>query len=191
MTQSNPVLDFLLTRRSLPARALSLPAPEGAALETLLTAAARVPDHGALVPWRFLILEAPARQRLAGMIRERGPLLGINPAKVEKSASAWENAPLIVAVVAAPRHSDKAPEFEQLMTAGAVCLSLVNAALASGWGAAWITGWAAFDRCFVERGLGLASTERVAGFVHLGSFDTPPVERPRPDLASLITRIEA
>lgn len=191
MNEPDPVMDFLLTRRSKPAAALSAPAPEGAALDRLLTAALRVPDHGALTPWRLMILEAPARRRLAGLVRERGPALGIDPAKVEKSALAWENSPLVVAVIAAPRPSDKAPELEQLLSAGAVCLSLVNAALASGWGAAWITGWAAFDRDFLERGLGLAAHERVAGFVHIGRCETAVSDRPRPDLGALVTRVSA
>ncbi|MCW1933618.1 nitroreductase family protein [Pararhodobacter zhoushanensis] len=189
MSQTNPVMEFLLTRRSRPAAALKAPAPEGAELDLLLTAASRVPDHGALVPWRFLILENAARLRLAGLIRERGPELGIDPAKIEKSAKSWENAPLIVGVVSAPVPSEKAPELEQVLTAGAVCTSLVNAALSSGWGAAWITGWAAFDRVFMEQGLGLQAQEKIAGFVHLGSCETPPSERARPDLSALITRV--
>ena len=191
MTHSNPVMDFLLTRRSRPAGALKSPAPEGPALDTLLTAATRVPDHGALVPWRLMNLEAPARQRLAALIRERGPVLDIDPAKVAKSAASWENAPLIVAVVASPVPSEKAPELEQLLSAGAVCVSLVNAALAAGWGAAWITGWAAFDRVFVEQGLGLEPHEQIAGFVHLGSCETPPAERQRPDLSAIVSRVSA
>ena len=189
MTQMNPVMDLLLTRRSRPAAALRAPAPEGAALHTLLTAAARVPDHGALAPWRFLLIEAPARQRLAALVRTRGAALGVAPEKIEKSAQSWANAPLIVGVVAAPQPSEKAPELEQLLSAGAVCVSLVNAALASGWGAAWITGWAAFDRTFVETGLGLKPQEQIAGFVHLGTCDTPVSDRPRPDMAALITRL--
>ncbi|GAB1380111.1 nitroreductase family protein [Pararhodobacter aggregans] len=191
MTQANPVMDFLLTRRSKPAAALTAPAPEGAALDQLLTAAARVPDHGALVPWRFLVLEAPARQRLAGLVRERGPLLGVDPVKVEKSASLWEKSPLVVAVIASPVPSEKAPELEQILSAGAVCAALVNAALASGWGAAWITGWAAFDREFMTRGLDLSPQEQVAGCVHLGSCETAVGDRPRPDLAAIVTRVSA
>lgn len=191
MTRDNPVLDFLLTRRSYPAKALQHPAPEGPDLDRLLTAAARVPDHGALVPWRFAVIGDGARPRLAGLLRQRGAALGIDPTKIEKSAESWLNAPLIVAVIAVPRPSDKAPELEQLLSAGAVCLSLVNAALATGWGAAWITGWAAFDREFVENGLGLAAHEQIVGFIHLGSGTSTPVERPRPDLAAITARIDA
>ncbi|MCB1388008.1 MAG: nitroreductase [Rhodobacteraceae bacterium] len=191
MNEPDPVMDFLLARRSKPAAALTLPAPEGTALDRLLTAAARVPDHGGLVPWRFLVIEAPARQRLAALVRERGPVLGIDPAKVEKSALTWERSPLVVAVISAPVPSEKAPELEQLLSAGAVCAALVNAALASGWGAAWITGWAAFDRDFQARGLSLAPHEQVAGFIHLGSCDAAVPDRPRPDLSTIVTRVVA
>lgn len=191
MRQTNPVLDFLLTRRSRPAAALTAPAPDDTALEVLLTAAARVPDHGALVPWRFLVIEAPARARLSNLIRERGPVLGIDPAKVEKSALSWQNAPLIVGVVSAPVPSEKAPELEQVLSAGAVCAALVNAALATGWGAAWITGWAAFDRVFLEEGLGLQPGEQIAGFVHIGTCEQTPPDRPRPDIGAITQRLGA
>lgn len=184
-------MDFLLTRRSAPAAALKMPAPEGAALDLLLTAAARVPDHGKLEPWRFVVVEGGARARLAALIRQRGPALGVEPAKIEKSAQSWLDAPLIVAVISAPKPSDKVPPIEQLLSAGAVCLGLVNAALASGWGAAWVTGWAAFDRAFVEAGLGLAAHEQVAGFVHLGTHGAPVPDRARPDIGALVTRLQA
>jgi len=190
MTQTNPVLDFLLTRRSRPSAALRAPAPDANTLTQLLTAAARVPDHGKLEPWRFLIIDGAAKTRLSALIKERGPVLGIAPQKVEKSAQSWANAPLIVAVISAPKPSEKVPESEQILSAGGVCLSLVNAALASGWGAAWISGWASFDRGFVEPGLGLAAHETVAGFIHLGRCDTPVTERPRPDINAITTRID-
>lgn len=189
-SSANPVLAFLLSRRSHPAAALRAPAPDDQTLGTLLTAAARVPDHGKLEPWRFLVIEPGARARLAALLRARGEALAIDPAKIEKSAQSWLNAPMIVAVISTPRPSDKVPEVEQLLSAGGVCLGLVNAALASGWGAAWITGWAAFDRVFVETGLGLTAGEQIAGFIHLGRGETPPVERPRPDVATLTTRLE-
>lgn len=191
MNQTRSAMDFLLTRRSFPAASLKPPAPDAATLNRLLTAAARVPDHGRLEPWRFVMIEGAALARLADRVRQRGPALGIAPEKTEKSALTWAHAPMIVAVVASPKPSQKVPEFEQLMSAGAVCLSLVNAALASGWGAAWITGWMAADRGFVEDGLGLATHEQIAGFIHLGRAKTPPAERPRPDIASLTTRLSA
>lgn len=191
MTQTNPVMDFLLSRRSTPSSALIHPAPEGAALDRLLAAALRVPDHGGLEPWRLLVIEAGARPRLAQLLRERGPVLGMTSEKIEKSAQGWLKAPLIVAVVASPVSSPKAPEAEQLLSAGAVCLSLLNAALASGWAAAWVTGWVATDPGFTGPGLGLAPHESIAGFIHLGTCPTPTPDRPRPDPARCIGRISA
>lgn len=191
MTRPNPVMDFLLSRRSPPAAALTHPAPAGAELDRLLTAALRVPDHGALAPWRLLVIGEGARPRLAALLRERGAALGVASEKIEKSAQSWQKAPLIVAVVSAPVTSEKAPEVEQVLSAGAVCLSLVNAALASGWGAAWLTGWAAFDRGFVEAGLGLRAGESIAGFVQIGTLGAPVPERPRPDTAQKVTRLDA
>jgi len=181
------VLDFLLTRRSRPAKTLTTPVPDRATVETLLTAAARTPDHGKLEPWRFIVLERAANLRLAGLTRDRGTEAGIEPEKVTKSALAFETAHLVVAVIASPKPSEKVPEVEQVLSAGAVCLALVNAGLAAGWGANWLTGWMAFDRPFLTNGLGLDDTEFVAGFIHLGTEAAVPPERPRPDLSAITT----
>jgi nitroreductase len=181
------VLDFLLTRRSRPAKTLTTPVPDRATVDTLLTAAARTPDHGKLEPWRFIVLERGANLRLAGLTRDRGADAGLEPEKLEKSARAFEDAHLVVAVVASPKASDKVPEVEQVLSAGAVCLALVNAGLAAGWGANWLTGWMAFDRPFLSDGLGLADQEFVAGFIHLGTETNVPPERPRPDLSAITT----
>ena len=128
------VMEFLLTRRSRPYRTLTKPAPDRAALEPLLTAAARVPDHGKLEPWRFVVLQGQALQRLAALARTRGAALGFDPDRISKTADSFANTPLIVAMIAAPKPSDKIPPVEQCYSAGAACLSLLNAALASGWG---------------------------------------------------------
>lgn len=179
------VLDFLLTRRSRPAKTLTAPVPDRAAVETLLAAAARSPDHGKLEPWRFIVLERGACLRLADLTQRLGSAAKIDPAKVEKSTRAFADAHLVIAVVASPKPSDKVPEVEQILSAGAVCLALVNAAMATGWGANWLTGWMAFDRAFQADGLGLAEPEFVAGFIHLGTETVVPPERPRPVLSSI------
>lgn len=196
MTQPTPparpdVLDFLLTRRSRPAKMLRAPAPDAATLTRLLTAAARVPDHGKLEPWRFVVIEPAALQRLAAVVTARGQTLGMDADKTTKAAQTLADSPLVVAVVAIERPSDKIPAFEQLLSAGAVCLSLVNAALAQGFGTCWLTGWPAYDRGFLTEGLGLEAHETLAGFVHIGSCDTAPPDRPRPDIAALVTRLSA
>jgi nitroreductase len=183
-------LDFLLTRRSRPARTLSEPGPSRAEMLTLLTAAARVPDHGKLEPWRFIVIEGAARFRIADAVADRARALGHDAQRVEKAASAFRQGSAVVAVVASPKPSDKIPVHEQTLSAGAVCLTLLNAALAAGWGANWLSGWAATDRPFLD-GLGLAPQEWVAGFIHIGACDAVPPDRPRPDLSSIATFIES
>ncbi|MFO7854029.1 MAG: nitroreductase family protein [Paracoccaceae bacterium] len=184
-------LAFLLARRSRPAKTLTGPGPARAELETMLTAAARTPDHGKLEPWRFIVLGEAACARLAALTHEIGAERGREPERLLKEAIGFRRAPVAVAVVASPVASDKIPEAEQTLSAGAVCLGLVNAALAMGWGANWLSGWMATDAAFLERGLGLAPQEWVAGFVHIGRETTPPPERPRPDLARRVEWVEA
>lgn len=177
-------MEFLRTRRSRPAKLLSAPVPEGAALEAILEAGLRVPDHGKLEPWRLMVLTQPAA--LADLVAARGAARGLGPDACEKAAVTFAHGPLIVAVIASPKPSEKIPEIEQTLSAGAVCLSLVNAALASGWGACWLTGWAAMD-AQVQAELGLGPQEWIAGFIHIGTSTTQPPERPRPDLSAIVT----
>lgn len=186
MTARPEVLEFLLTRRSHSFKTLTTPVPTRAELEPLLTAAARSPDHGALVPFRFLVLERPALARIAGMIEGTGARLGRSQEEIAKQRFAYDSSGLAVAVIACPRAA-KIPEIEQLYTAGAVCLSLLNAALASGWGANWLSGWASHDAQFCAEAFGLAPAELVAGIIHIGTQTATPPERPRPDIASLTT----
>ncbi len=183
-------LDFLLTRRSRPAKTLTTPVPDRAAIDTLLTAAARTPDHGKLEPWRFIVLGKPALSRLADMVPARGEALGIDPEKITKGQTQYAQADLAIAVISSPKPSEKIPQIEQIYSAGAVCLALLNAALAAGWGANWLSGWASHDRDFIRDGLGLADHETVAGFIHLGTETNPPPERPRPDLQSITTWVD-
>lgn len=188
MPAPNPAaLDFLLTRRSRPAKTLTAPVPDRETLMTLLTAAARTPDHGKLEPWRFIVLEKAAMTRLSERITPLANELGIEEGKIEKAYRQYADADLAVAVVFSPKESEKVPEIEQLYSAGAVCLSLLNAALAAGWGANWLSGWASFDRSFVEEGLGLATHESIAGFIHIGTETIAPPERPRPDMDQIVT----
>ncbi|QDY69834.1 nitroreductase family protein [Qingshengfaniella alkalisoli] len=186
MPKANPAaLDFLLTRRSRPAKTLSAPFPDRAALETILTAAARTPDHGKLEPWRFIVLQGDALTRLADLVPVRGSELDLPEDKITKMRDQFTMAGCVVAVIEVQKPSDKVPAIEQTYSAGAVCLSLLNAALASGWGANWLTGWASLDRGFVEQGLGLMPNESVAGFIHLGTESNEPPDRPRPNLPEI------
>jgi len=186
MPDPNPAaLDFLLTRRSRPAKTLTAPWPDRAALRPILTAAARTPDHGKLEPWRFVVLGRTASDRLATLARDIGTQQGRDPDQIAKFAEQFDRSGLCVAVIVSPKPSAKIPAIEQTLSAGAVCLSLLNAALASGWGANWLTGWGAHDADFRTAALGLDPHESVAGFVHIGTETATPPDRPRPDIDAI------
>jgi nitroreductase len=153
----------------------------------LLTAGARTPDHGKLEPWRFIVLEKPALPRVAGLVSRRAEEVGLDAEKAEKGRSQFRDSPLCVIVVESQKPSEKIPAIEQTYSAGAACLSLLNAALASGWGANWLSGWVAHDPEFCQLAFGLTADERVAGFIHIGTASAIPPERPRPDIAKITT----
>ncbi len=188
--RNDAALDFLSTRRSRPAKTLRAPAPSDDALRPILTAAARSPDHGKLEPWRFVVLRGAALERLAEAASARAEALGLDPETGAKGRAQFADSPLCVAVVEIQRESAKIPPIEQTYSAGAVCLALLNAALASGWGANWLTGWVAHDRGFVAQQLGLGAHERVAGFLHIGTESSEPPDRPRPDIEAITSWVE-
>ena len=192
MPDANPAaLAFLETRRSRPAKTLAAPVPSREEMRRLLTVAARCPDHGKLEPWRFLVLEKAALARLAESIPATGERLGIEAEKIDKAVAQFRDGDLAVAVIASPKTSDKIPEIEQTLSAGAVCMQLVNAALAAGWGANWLSGWASHDAGWREQTLGLMPHEWIAGFIHIGTETSVPPERPRPDLDRITEWLDA
>ena len=180
-------LEFLMTRRSRPVKTLDLPIPDRIELLSLLTAATRTPDHGKLEPWLFIVLSKDKLRSLADLVADRGAALGHEPEKIEKAQGAYNTGHLAVAVIEVQKPSEKIPAIEQTYSAGAACLALLNAALASGWGANWISGWPSHDRGFVESGFGLAENERVAGIIYLGTERAIPPERPRPNLDDIVS----
>ena len=185
MNTDPAVMAFLQTRRSRPAKLLGLPVPDRDTLMGVLTAASRVPDHGKLEPWRFVVLDGAACARMAQMIVAHGKDKAIEDEKITKASMTFAQAHLVVTVVASPKPSDKVPAIGQTLTAGAVCLGVVNAALASGFGANWLTGWVAHDAEFVAHALDITQDEWVAGFIHIGTASSTPPERPRPDVAAI------
>lgn len=186
MPDPNPAaLEFLLSRRSRPAKTLRAPAPDREALEPILRAAARSPDHGKLEPWRFIVIEGGAMPRLADLAEARARALGKDADEIAKARNQFDQGHLAVAVIEVQKPSEKIPAIEQTYSAGAVCLALLNAALASGWGANWLTGWISHDREFCTTGLGLADNERIAGLIHIATETSAPPDRPRPDLDSI------
>ncbi len=192
MPDPNPAaFAFLEMRRSRPAKTLTGPVPDDDELRRILTVAARTPDHGKLEPWRFIVLKKPAMQRLADTLGAKGAELGVAPEKIEKATLEYAGAELAVVVVSSPTISEKVPEVEQVLSAGAVCMQLLTAALAAGWGANWLSGWASHDRDWRERNLGLMPHEAIAGIIHLGTETSAPPERPRPDLDRITEWIEA
>lgn len=184
-------IDFLKIRRSVPPAMLAEPGPNSVQLETLLTIAARVPDHGKLQPWRFIVYEGPAREKASRIVFDA--FLARHPDADEgarkKEARRFSLAPLVVCVVSKPGDHPKVPAWEQELSAAAACENLVIAATAMGFGASWLTGWHAYDGDVTPQ-LGVGPGEKVVGFVHIGTpTDTVP-DRPRPDLDGIVARFE-
>lgn len=182
--------EYLRARRSVSPVQMTGPAPDGETLRSMLTMAARVPDHGKLAPWRFVIYDRDSRDALvAGLVRvaqsgsdEREALI-----RAEKTRGLMD-APLIVGVVSAPvADHPKIPLWEQQLSAGAVCLNLIHAAAAHGFAAQWLTGWYAYD-AEARRWMGLSDGEAFAGLVHIGTSTAAPADRERPNLEA-ITRV--
>ena len=174
-------LTFLSRRLSVPSRQLAAPAPTRDQLQRMLAAAMRVPDHGRLAPWRVLAIEGDARRALGEFLATRAVELNPNAAQaaLDKDRLRFSHAPLVLAVVAHLQRPTRIPEVEQLLSAGCVCFALLQAAQALGFGAQWLTGWAAYDPAVAAR-LGLAGNECIVGFIHVGSIREPAPERPRP-----------
>lgn len=188
MPASNPAaLAFLETRRSRPAKTLTLPVPSREELMAILNVAARCPDHGKLEPWRFVVLEKPALNRLSSLVATRGAALGYSLEQIVKSQGQFANGDLAVVVISAPKPSQKVPQIEQTYSAAAVAYGLLTTALASGWGASWLSDWPSHDLEFCTKGFALEPHESVIGFVHIGTETRTPPERPRPDIEAITT----
>lgn len=188
LPNDNPMLDLLLTRRSAKAIDMTPPGPTSAESELILRAGHRVPDHGKLGPWRFILFEGEARSQFGEILRrvatDNEP--NADEKKLTFEADRFTRAPLVVAVVSKVEPG-KIPEWEQVLSAGAVCQNMLVAAHALGYAAQWLTEWYAYDG-EVGAAMGLEPGERVAGFIYIGTRTSAPDERPRPDLAQRISR---
>jgi nitroreductase len=180
-------IDLLLTRRSGSAKAMTGPGPDADELCTILTAAARVPDHGKLFPWRFILFEGEARALFGEVLAECLPTEEATPERLAMERARFLRAPAIVSVVSRVREGIPIPAWEQELSAGAVCQTMLIAATALGYVANWLTEWPAYNAKVAER-LGLQAGERIAGFVYIGKSAQPLEERVRPELDKLITR---
>ena len=182
-----PVLDFLRSRPSRPSKLLRTPVPGRDEVTELLTMASRSPDHKKLVPWRFVVLDRDACTTLGEAVHARALDLGRSEARANMAAGQFLKAYLVVVVVESPVENEDVPAFEQTLAVGGVCAALLNAALASGWGANWLTGWVSQDPNITGPVLGLEAHERVAAFMHIGSYDEAPPDRPRPEMDEITT----
>jgi nitroreductase len=182
-------IELLKTRRSVKPREMSGPGPSPADLETILTIGARVPDHGKLAPWRFIVFEGDARHRageiIAKVFARKNP--NASPAEIDVEKRRLTDAPLVIGVVSLTKPHPKVPPWEQEMSAGASAMNIVTAATALGYGACWLSGWFSFDRDVLE-GLGLNADEKLAGLIHIGTVSKPSEDRPRPVLSEIVTR---
>jgi nitroreductase len=185
-------LQLLKARRSVKPMEMTGPAPTDPEIDTLLTIASRVPDHGKLTPWRFIVFTGDARLAAGVIISDtfRANRADATPEQIEFERSRLARAPLVIAVVSRAAPHAKIPEWEQQLSAGASAMSLVLAAHAMGYAASWLTEWYAYDRAVLD-GLGLAANERIAGFVHIGTPVKPPEDRDRPKLETIVTRFKA
>jgi nitroreductase len=185
-------LELLKCRSSVKPMELTAPGPSAAEIDTLLTIAARVPDHGKLTPWRFIVFEGDARfkagEAIAAAFRQKYP--DATPEQIDYERKRLARAPLVIAVVSRAGAHVKIPEWEQVLSAGASAMSLVLAAHALGYAANWITEWYAYDRRVLDA-LGLKENERIAGFVHIGTPAHAGAERPRPGLHEIASRYQA
>lgn len=190
MSPTDPeTIALLRRRRSVPPISLGEPGPDARDLDTLLGVAARVPDHGKLVPWRFIVFEGEGRERagaaIAAVFAADNP--GAEPKRLELERRRLLQAPLVIAVVSRAAPHAKIPEWEQILSAGAVAMNLLVAANALGFAATWITEWYSYDPRVRAR-LGLAEAERLAGFVHIGRATAVVEDRVRPVMADIVTR---
>ena len=182
-------LQSLLTRRSVKAKDMIAPGPDAPALDQIIRAGIRVPDHGKLAPWRFIVMEGEGRARFGRVLQDifckNNP--GSDECTTRAVAELPMRAPMIVTVVSELSDAKPIPEWEQRLSAGAVCMNMLNAAHALGYAGQWLTEWPAFDED-VANHLGLGTHDKIAGFLYFGTAAHKPDERPRPEPDAVVSR---
>jgi nitroreductase len=187
---NHSLFDFLASRRSVKPDKLSGPGPTADELTQILTAGTRVPDHKKLAPWRFIVFEGEARARMGEVFADacaREDKDAPSPVRLDFERGRFLRSPLVIAVVSSPKPSTGAPEWEQVLSAAAVCYNTCLAANALGFGTCWITEWIAYSP-LVKAALKLKEAERIAGFLYIGRTTEQPSDRERPVVAELVTR---
>ena len=184
-------LEDLATRRSVPNMQLEAPGPDAATLARILQTAVRVPDHGKLVPFRFVTIDGDARALLSEAMAAHHAAVEPDVAEkvLEKDRLRYTFAPLIVTVIGREVEHAKVPGIEQILSAGCVAFQLLQAAQAEGFGACWLTGWAAYDRGVMDW-FEMTDDEAIIGFIHIGTPKLDVPERERPDAMSLVTPLD-
>ncbi|WP_262694292.1 nitroreductase family protein [Kordiimonas aquimaris] len=180
-TPNPATYDLLMTRRSVRTRDMASPGPDHNAIKKILAAGMRVPDHGKLAPWRFIVLTGPERAKLGkaiqdGMIAE----FESSPKVAEKMSGYATQSPALIIAIYSPNDSRPIPEWEQQLSTGAACQNMIIAATALGYAAQWLTGWASYSK-YVAKALQMKPKEKIAGFMFFGDHTENPKERPRPD----------
>lgn len=182
---------YLETRRSVPAKMLAEPGPDLDTIRSILRIASRIPDHGKLAPWRFIVISGSARDRLSAAVgaiaQKNDPDLAGE--RLEQEQNRFSRAPVVIAVVSRASVHPKIPEWEQILSAGAACTGLYMAANAHGYGCNWLSEWMAYDR-EAKQVIGVDEDERIAGFLHIGTSTAVPADRPRPDIDEITTWLE-
>ena len=181
-------LDLLASRRSGSAKAMTGPGPSPQELRRILAAATRVPDHGKLAPWRFIVFEGEGRTRIGEILADiaaKEP--NASPERVAQERARFLRAPVVIGVVSRAREHIPIPVWEQELSSGAACMLMLIAAHAMGFVSQWVTEWCAYHFTVLER-IGLRPGERIAGFVYIGHPAEPLEDRPRPDLDAIVTR---
>jgi len=186
---NTPIFEFLAARRSVKPDRLAAPGPTPEQLRQILTVGARVPDHKKLAPWRFIVFEGDARKSVGEVFAKACQAEESQPpshVRLDMERERFLRAPLVVAVVSSLKPRPGAPEWEQILSAAAVCYNTCLAANALGFGTTWLTEWIAYSKT-VRGALGLKESERIAGFLYIGQPMEKPEERERPVIENLIT----
>lgn len=182
------LLDMLALRRSIKVAHLAEPGPDAETTLAIIEIGARVPDHGKLGPWRFVILAGQARENYGALVVEalsaRSP--NLDSERLAQEAARFARTPLVIAVISTAAPHAKIPEWEQILSAGAVCHNIMLAARGFGFGAVWLSEWVAYDADALAL-LGMSPEEKLAGHIYIGTATTPPIERPRPNARTRVT----
>lgn len=181
-------INLLLNRRSVSANKLGEPGPGAAELRQILTAGARVPDHKKLAPWRFVLFQGDARAAFGEVLARAcaQEQAEVTEFRLETERKRFLRAPVVIAAVCRVRENPAVPEWEQILSVGAACQNILNAAQAIGYAAQWITEWYSYS-AHVREALALAANERLAGFIYIGTAREPPQERERPSLDQIVS----